>query len=362
MRNNTYCVIMAGGVGSRFWPLSKSSTPKQFLDILGTGKSLLRQTFERFIPICKPENFLIVTSSEYGSKVLEQLPEISPSQVLKEPFRRNTAPCIAYANSWIRSREKDANIIVSPADHLIIDEQNFLASIQRGLEFVENNQALLTLGIKPHRPETGYGYIQVGNGLKNEHPSFFKVKTFTEKPNAELARVFYESGEFFWNSGIFLWRLESIDKAFAESLPDIQSLFRKLDSEIGKPSETQALNDIYVDCQNISIDYGVMEKAQNVYVQTVSFGWSDLGTWSSLYDYSNLDKDKNALISGDVLLYETSGNIINVPPSKVAVIKGLKDYIVVDSGEALLICPKDSEQQIRQFTNDIKTEFGDKVL
>lgn len=362
MKNNTYCVIMAGGIGSRFWPLSKSSTPKQFLDILGTGKSLLRQTFERFSSLCPIENFLIVTSAEYSAKVLEQLPEISDEQILKEPFRRNTAPCIAYANAWIRSKTKNANIVVSPADHLIIDEKAFIDSINKGLDFVSSNKSLLTLGIKPHRPETGYGYIQTTNNLEPGYPSFYKVKTFTEKPNAELARVFFESGEFFWNSGIFIWTLDAIDKAFSANLPEVQSLFKKLDSEIGTPNEASKLQEVYIDCENISIDYGVMEKASNVYVQTVSFGWSDLGTWSSLYEYSGQDKESNAVIGGKVLLYDTDKSIINVPHDKVAVIQGLSDYIVVDSGDALLICPKNNEQQLRQFTNDIKTEFGDSVL
>lgn len=362
MKENTYCVIMAGGVGSRFWPLSKASTPKQFLDILGTGKSLLRQTFDRFAPICSPENFLVVTSAEYKEKVMEQIPELKPEQVLLEPFRRNTAPCIAYANAFIRSRNKDAQIVVTPADHLIINEDEFINSINKGLAFVTSKNALLTLGIKPHRPETGYGYIQIGKNDDTKYPTFSEVKTFTEKPNLELAKVFYDSGEFFWNSGIFIWSLKAIDEAFAAHLPEVQNLFTKLDGKIGSPNEKQAVNDTYVECKNISIDYGVMEKAANVFVQTVNFGWSDLGTWSSLYEYSAQDKSNNAVICGKTLLYDTENSIVNIPKGKVAVIQGLNDYIVVDSGDALLICPKTNEQQIRQFTADIKTEFGDSSL
>lgn len=358
---NTYCVIMAGGVGSRFWPLSKVSAPKQFLDILGTGKSLIRQTFERFTPICPVNNFLIVTSSEYLSKVLEQIPELKPEQVLLEPFRRNTAPCIAFANSFIRSRNKNAKIVVTPADHLIINESQFINSINEGLEFIENNDALLTLGIKPHRPETGYGYIQIGKEI-GKNTSFNKVKTFTEKPNSEIAKMFFESGEFFWNSGIFLWSLKSIDNAFEKALPEVQSLFKSLDQKFSSDEKESAIHDAYIECRNISIDYGVMEKADNVYVQKVNFGWSDLGTWTSLYEYSAQDKNSNAIINGKTLLYETSGSIINVPAEKVAVVQGLKDYIIVDSGDALLICPKNNEQQIRQFTNDINSEFGDSTL
>jgi mannose-1-phosphate guanylyltransferase len=359
---NTYCVIMAGGVGSRFWPLSKSSAPKQFLDILGTGKSLLRQTFERFLPVCPAANFLIVTSSDYLSLVLEQIPELKEEQILLEPFRRNTAPCIAFANSFIRSRTPNARIVVTPADHLIINETEFLNAINKGLDFVEQNHALLTLGIKPHRPETGYGYIQVGKETEQLPAGFKKVKTFTEKPTLEIAKVFFESGEFFWNSGIFLWSLKAIDQAFEKSLPEVQNLFKTLDGKYGTTEEKKSIHEAYVECNNISIDYGVMEKADNVFVQTVSFGWSDLGTWSSLYEYSAQDINGNAVIAGKSLLYETSGSIINVPAEKVAVIQGLNEYIVVDSGDALLICPKSNEQQIRQFTSDIKTEFGDTTL
>lgn len=358
MNNETYCVIMAGGIGSRFWPLSKTDTPKQFLDILGMGKSLLRQTYERFLPICPAENFIIVTNAEYKKLVLQDLPEIDASQVLSEPFRRNTAPCIAYANSFIRSKSKNASIVVTPADHLIINESAFVKAIKDGIEFTNKNQSLLTLGIKPHKPETGYGYIQVGEKI-NKKESFNKVKTFTEKPDIELATVFFDSGEFFWNSGIFIWTLESIDKAFKSYLPEVQSLFKALDDKIGSADEVKALTETYTECKNISIDYGIMEKADNVVVQTVSFGWSDLGTWSSLYEYSAQDKNSNAVIRGKVLLYDTKESIINIPKDKVAVIQGLENYIVVDSENELLICPKDHEQQIRQFTTDVKTEFGD---
>ncbi len=354
---------MAGGVGSRFWPLSKTTSPKQFLDILGTGKSLLRQTFERFLPVCKAENFIIVTSSEYFQQVIDQVPEIQPEQILLEPFRRNTAPCIAFANAYIRSKTPDnANIVVTPADHLIINESDFIKAINSGLNFVEQNDALLTLGIKPHRPETGYGYIQIGKEVGNKYRNFNMVKTFTEKPNLELAQVFFESGEFLWNSGIFLWSLNSIEKAFENSLPEVNTLFKNLDSKFGTETEKNSIHNAYSECRNISIDYGVMEKATNVFVQTVSFGWSDLGTWSSLYEYSAQDKNNNAVISGKSILYETNDSIVNVPSGKIVIIQGLNKYIVVDSGDALLICPRNNEQQIRQFTSDIKTEFGDSSL
>lgn len=355
MKNNTYCVIMAGGIGSRFWPLSKANTPKQFLDILGTGKSLIRQTYERFEPLCPKENILVVTSQAYKELVKEHIPELKPEQILAEPFRRNTAPCIAFANKWIEERSQDANIIVTPADHLIINEIEFRNAINSGIEFVSSHDALLTLGIRPNRPETGYGYIQAENKEGNKS-QFKKVKTFTEKPNAELARVFFESGEFFWNSGIFIWSLKSINSAFDQHLKDVKQLFDPLKAT--PTFNEKQVEQAYSECKSISIDYGIMEKAENVYVQTVNFGWSDLGTWSSLYEYSAQDKFGNATIKGKVLLYDTNNSIINIPSNKVAVIQGLSDYIVVDSGDELLICPKQNEQQIRQFTSDVKTEFG----
>ncbi|WP_430813883.1 mannose-1-phosphate guanylyltransferase [Carboxylicivirga sp. RSCT41] len=357
MNNNTYCVIMAGGVGRRFWPLSTTETPKQFLDITGTGKSLLQQTFERFKPICPIENILIVTSKAYKDLVLEQLPEIVPEQVLAEPLRRNTAPCIAFANAVIKKKNPNANIVVTPSDHLIINEEVFREKIVNGLNFVEDKNILLTLGIKPSRPETGYGYIQVEheNGLPE---NFNKVKTFTEKPNLEMAKILLESGEFFWNSGIFIWSLASVEEAFEKHLREVATLFNNFYPAVATEAEEKALYDTYVDCRNISIDYGVMEKANNVYVQIVDFGWSDLGTWTSLHENSERSMDNNAVLSGKVLLYDTEDSVVHLPKGTTAVIQGLKDYIVVQSDKALLICPKTNEQQIRQFTTDLKTEFG----
>jgi mannose-1-phosphate guanylyltransferase len=359
MKQDTFCVIMAGGVGSRFWPISRTASPKQFLDILGMGRTLIQQTFDRFRPICPDENFLVVTSQDYKDIVLEQLPELHPSQVLLEPFRRNTAPCIAYANTVIKSKNKNARIVVTPADHLIKNEDEFRSNISSGLQFIGENNALLTLGIKPHKPETGYGYIQLGEEENEQYPNFHKVKTFTEKPNIDMAKIFFESGDFFWNSGIFLWSLASIEAAFRQHLKEVQVLFDKLEPAIGKANEQQELNDAYIDCKNISIDYGVMEKAGNVFVQTANFGWSDLGTWSSLHEHSEKDANNNAPINGKILLYDSKNCVVHVTSNKRAVIQGLDNYIVVESKNALLICPKDNEQQIRQFTSDVKTEFGE---
>ena len=360
--SSVFCVIMAGGIGSRFWPLSRTMYPKQFLDILGTGKSLLRQTFERFLPVCPIENFYVVTSIEYVSTVLEQIPELLSSNVLAEPFRRNTAPCIAFANAYIRKRDSNANIIVTPADHLITNDLQFIDAIKQSLSFVNENDALLTLGIKPTRPETGYGYIQSGKDVDGMNGVFKKVKTFTEKPSLEIAKVFLESGEFYWNSGIFIWSIQSIDKAFEKSLPVIHNLFKNICTVLNTPDEENSVYNIYADCNNISIDYGIMERASNVYMHAVNFGWSDLGTWSSLYDNLKKDNNNNSSISGKTLLYETRGSIINIPPEKVAIIQGLDDYIIADSKDALLICSKKNEQFIKQFTKDVSDKFGDNVL
>ncbi len=358
--NNRYCVIMAGGIGSRFWPLSRQETPKQFLDILGTGRTLIQQTFDRFSKICPAENFLVVTSLEYKDIVLEQLPLLKTNQVLTEPYRRNTAPCIAYANAWINKKNPQASIIVTPADHLILKQDDFESTVLKGIEFVENNDSLLTLGIKPHRPETGYGYIQVNDDSKKEIGTIEPVKTFTEKPNLELAKVFFESGEFFWNSGIFIWTLKSITKAFENYLNDIKLLFDNIQTKINTNEEQEAIKGIYTDCKNISIDYGIMEKADNVYVLTADVGWSDLGTWSSLYEHSSKDESNNAINTGQVLTYESTNCIVNIPNNTKAVIQGLDDYIIAQSNNCLLICPKKNEQQIRQFTADISSQYPDK--
>ncbi|MBR8535047.1 mannose-1-phosphate guanylyltransferase [Carboxylicivirga sediminis] len=356
MSNDTYCVIMAGGVGRRFWPLSTTQTPKQFLDILGTGKSLLQQTFERFKPLCPIENILVVTNLDYKQMVLEQLPELKAEQVLAEPMRRNTAPCVALANAVIKKKNPDAKVVVTPSDHLIMNEELFRTNITNGLQFVEEKNVLLTLGLKPNRPETAYGYVQVGSA-KGLPDGFNRVKTFTEKPNLEMARILVESGEFFWNSGIFIWSLGSIENAFHKHLREVAVLFDTFYPYIGTEQEEKALFDTYVDCRNISIDYGVMEKASNVYVQIVDFGWSDLGTWTSLHENSAQNSANNAVLSGKVLLYDTKDSIVHLPKGKVGVIQGLEGYIIVQSDSSLLICPKENEQQIRQFTTDLKTEL-----
>ena len=354
MKDN-YCIIMAGGIGSRFWPFSRNKKPKQFLDFFGTGSSLLQMTFNRFRTIVPAENIYIVSNLLYRDLILEQLPEITASQVLLEPMRRNTAPCIDYAVNKIAAITNKANIIVAPSDHLILKENDFLDVIKKGLDFISKEDALLTLGIKPSRPETGYGYIQVGEGDGNLR----KVKTFTEKPNSELAKVFVESGEFFWNSGIFLWSLDSIQKAFDALLPDVSSKFKDGKNVYGTEKEQEFINNIYPSCRNISIDYGVLEKASNVYVLCADFGWSDLGTWGSLYDLSEKDKDKNVTLKCDALYYESKNNMVAMSTDKLAVIHGLDGYIVAESDNVLLICKKEDEQNIRQYVNDVTVKFDE---
>jgi mannose-1-phosphate guanylyltransferase len=364
MDKKNYCVIMAGGIGSRFWPLSRTRKPKQFLDILGTGKSLLQQTFDRFSQILPKENILIVSNEEYGELIMQQLPGIKKEQVLLEPMRRNTAPCIAYANYKIRELEPDAKIVVAPSDHLILKEQEFLNVVKLGLDFVGSNEALLTLGIQPSRPETGYGYIQI-NGAKDSivvNESLRKVKTFTEKPDLKMATVFLESGDFFWNSGIFFWSLKSITTAFESHLSEVDSLFKEGAGYYNTEAEHEFIAKTYSKCKNISIDYGVMEKAENVYVLCADFGWSDLGTWGSLYDMSGKDKNTNAIQGKSVFAYDTANCIINLPNDKLAVIQGLKDYIVVDSDNILLICRKEDEQEIKHFVNDVRLEKGENYI
>ncbi len=355
---------MAGGVGSRFWPLSRSGKPKQFLDILGTGKTLLQQTFERFKNICPPENIFIVSNRDYKNIILEQLTEIKEENVLLEPMRRNTAPCIAYANYKIREKNPEANIIVAPSDHLILNEQEFIRVINQGLNFVNKNDALLTLGIKPNRPETGYGYIQINHNQKigniNCEPT--KVKTFTEKPNLEMAKIFFESGEFFWNSGIFLWKLNSIMNAFDKHLSEVNELFKRGIGIYNTDEEQKFIDETYSESKNISIDYGIIEKAENVYVLCADFGWSDLGTWGSLYENSHKNEENNSVIGKNVLVYDTENTIVNMPDDKLAVIQGLKDYIVVESDGILLICKKEDEQKIRQFVKDVKIKKGENFV
>lgn len=362
MMDNRYVIIMAGGVGSRFWPLSRREKPKQFLDILGTGETLLQVTFRRFKATCSKENIFVVTSADHKDIVLDQL-DIDPSNVLTEPFRRNTAPCLAYGTFRILKENPDAVIAVTPADHLIVKEDKLCEVISKSFEFASENDALVTLGIKPDKPETGYGYIQADQKKRvNGYDGLVKVKTFTEKPDIDLAKIFLESGDFYWNSGIFIWSIKSIMKAFEKHLPDIYSAFDEGRKIFGTKQESKFISKTYTECKSISIDYGIMEKADNVYVMCTDIGWSDLGTWSSLYDHTTLDKMGNAIVGGNVFSYDNNGNIFNISPGKVAVLQGLKDYIVVESEDVLLVVKKEEEQNIKNYLEDVKKNEKDKYL
>ena len=352
---NNYCIIMAGGIGSRFWPLSKDNYPKQFLDILGTGKSFIRSTYERFSPVIPDENFLVVTNKAYKQLVLEQLPMLKADQVLCEPARRNTAPCIAYAAYHIQSRCKDANIVVTPADHLVTNEREFERIIRLGFDFLAKQpQALMTIGIKPSRPETGYGYIQVEKSEdRSQKTEVTKVEMFKEKPDHDSAVKFVAEGNYFWNSGIFLWTLEGIMNAFKQYLPEMVEVFEKGIYNFGTPEEQDFINDHFVDCPNISIDYGVMEKSPNTFTIPADFGWSDIGTWGSLFTHANKDENGNAL-RGKVVSVDNKNTIINIEDGTEAVVEGLEDFLVAYRDHSLLVCRLHDEQQIKVWIEDLK--------
>jgi mannose-1-phosphate guanylyltransferase len=355
---------MAGGIGSRFWPLSRTKKPKQFLDILGVGKTFIRQTYERFARIIPPQNFLVVTGMDYKDLVLHEIPEIDESQILCEPMRRNTAPCIAYATYKLLKKSRNARVIVTPSDHIIFNDNKFLEVMLNGLAYAENNDALVTVGLQPTRPETGYGYIQIE---KNDAPgckdTICKVRTFTEKPDVDTAKVFVESGEFYWNSGIFIWSLESVQKALSAHLPDIADLFSKGMSRYDTPDEEQFIFEAYSQCYNISIDYGVMEKAENVFVFAADFGWSDVGTWNSLYLQLDKDEDGNAIKNANTYLSDVCNSMINSDNhDKLIVIKGLDNYLVVDTSDVLMICPRKNEDGIKQTISEVLAGSGTEFI
>ena len=331
--------------------------PKQFLDILGTGKSFIRSTYERFLPLVPKENFLVVTNRAYRDLVLEHIPELDPEQILCEPIGRNTAPAIAYAAHTLRKRSKDARMIVTPSDHLILNEAEFHVAINECLEFVAEHDALMTVGIEPSRPDTGYGYLQ-----KSDSNVISRVKCFTEKPALEIAQAFVDCGEFVWNSGLFVWSIDSIMRAFETYLPEHHALFNSSDDALGTEREAEAIEQVFAECKSISIDYGVMEKADNVYVRCSDFGWSDVGTWGSVYQLSQKDRNENMLSHDGCYAYDTSKSIVSVADGKVAVIKGLNNYIVVDTDDVLLVCPRSDEQSIKKYIDDVRFDKGEKYV
>lgn len=364
MSTHNYCVIMAGGIGSRFWPLSKTKKPKQFLDILGMGRTLLQQTYDRFIQLMPPDHIFIVSNLEYKELIAEQLPDLPVENILLEPLRRNTAPCIDYANFRIQQKDPDANIVVAPSDHLIVKEQKFLDYVNEGFDFVAKNDALLTMGIVPSRPDTGYGYIQSVEEKVAGHgeSSLRQVKTFTEKPDLKMAKVFLDSGDFYWNAGIFFWSLRSIMKSFELHLPEVHNLFKEGEGIYGTDGEAAFIDQTYGSCRNVSVDYAIMEKAENVFVLVSEFGWSDLGTWGSLYEELEQNEARNSITGKNVFMYESSGNIVNVEDNKLVVLQGLEDCIVVQNEDVIMVCRREDEQKIKQFVTEIKAEIGEDMM
>lgn len=360
MNPHHYVAIMAGGIGSRFWPMSRTAYPKQFLDILNTGKSLIQWTFERYASFIPKENIFVVTSAEYVDIVASQLPEIPNANILSEPSKKNTAPCVAFIAFKLLQKDPLASLIVAPSDHMILDAETFKNISLKALNFVDNNNSLITLGITPTYANTGYGYIQYDtNSLEN---GIHKVKTFTEKPNLEIAKSFIASGDFLWNGGIFVWKAADVVKEFELQQPEMFELFDNEKQHFNTPQEADAINRIYPLCTSISIDFAIMEKAQSVCVIPSSFGWSDLGTWNSAYE--NLEKDYlgNAVASNDVIVIDATKCMVSAPPNKVVVLQGLDDFIVVDTPDALMICKKEKEQDIKQYVAEVKRSKGDKYL
>ena len=356
--NHTYVAIMAGGVGSRFWPGSREAYPKQFLDMLGVGKSLLRLTFERFLPICPASQIFIVTNAAYKALIQEQIPEISENQILCEPSRNNTAPCVAWTAFKLAALDPKANFVIAPSDHIVLKETAFLDKIQTALNFSAQNDALLTLGIQPSRPDTGYGYIQFG---EEADAGIRKVLRFAEKPNLPTAEQYIVSGEYLWNAGIFIWSAESILKAYQTLAPEIYEILEKGRAVYNTPEEQAFIDQAYPTTPNISVDFAIMENAHNVYTLPAEFGWSDLGTWASLHAEYPKDDQGNAL-HGNILALDTHDCLIRVPEGKLAVVKDLSDYIIVDTPDALLIYPKSKEQEVKQVTALVKERSGNKHL
>lgn len=358
---NNYVAIMAGGIGSRFWPVSRAAKPKQFLDLLGTGRSLIQWTYLRFRDVCPRENIFFITNQHYIGMLKEQIPEVSDHNIISEPSRKNTAACAAYFAHKIMALNPEANIIMSPADHLIMDERGFERAMHEALDFVAHHDALLTLGIKPTRPDTGYGYIQIETDEDLDH-GVARVRTFTEKPSLELARTFLKSGDFLWNSGIFIWNVRSIMDALEKYLPELNEVFVQADGMYNTPREADVIAELYPQCTNISIDYGIMEKAKNVYSIPAYFGWCDLGTWDSAYDNSEKDYLGNAVYGDNVMIVDANECIIKAPHDKLMVVQGLDRFVVIDTPDVLLICERAREQQIKEYVAEVKRNKGDRYL
>ena len=360
MKKNQYVAIMAGGIGSRFWPMSRTRYPKQFLDILGMGRTLIQQSYDRYSKVVPPANVYVVTSHEYVDIVKAQLPELPASNILAEPSRKNTAACIAYIAFHLQAKDPDAVMIAAPADHLVTETEQFVQTARKAMDFVESVNALVTIGIKPTHPNTGYGYIQ--HEMLQAAPDLYKVKTFTEKPSEEIAKAFIASGDFLWNAGIFTWRVSAILSAFESYLPEVYEVFAAEKEHFNTAAEREAVERIYPQCTNVSVDIGVMEKASNVFVIPASFGWSDLGTWNSACDNMEKDYFGNAVVGKNVMVVDANNCMVHAPDKKLVLLQGLRDYIIVDTEDALLICKKDQEQQIKEYVAEVKRNKGEHYL
>ena len=346
---------MAGGVGIRFCPMRTTEKPKQFIDVLGVGRSLLQLTFDRFKGICSPENVWVVTNRSYKDLVLEQLPEIPVTNILCEPCRRNTAPCIAYVSWRIKSKDRNANIVVTPSDHIVTNCEEFKRVISQCLKFTSETDAIITLGMKPTRPETGYGYIQADlSSCSPRNKEIFRVDSFREKPDLETAKKYIQNKSYFWNAGIFIWSVNTIVNAFRIYQPAISKIFESLQPVYGTPKEQEEIDLRFPECENISVDYAIMEKAEEIFVCPADFGWSDLGTWGSLLVQTKKDLYGNGVIGENVSLFDTHNCIVHTLDKKKVVIQGLDGYIVADDGNKLLICKLSEEQRIKQFSSDNK--------
>ncbi|MCQ2221525.1 MAG: mannose-1-phosphate guanylyltransferase [Prevotella sp.] len=349
--NNNHLVIMAGGIGSRFWPMSTEETPKQFIDVLGVGRSLLQLTYDRFKGVCSPENVWVVTNASYVEKVAEQLPEIPRGNILSEPCRRNTAPCIAYVSWRIKKQDPNANIVVSPSDHVVINTQEFARVISSALQFAGETDAIITLGMKPTRPETGYGYIQADLSQQSmRNKEIYRVDSFREKPGLETAKEYIKHDYYFWNAGIFVWNVQTIVNAFRLYKPLIATTFEAMLPVMGTEQEQSVVDQQYPNCENISVDYAILENAEEIFVFPADFGWSDLGTWGSLHTLSEKDENGNALISSNVKMFESKNCVVNVEGAKQVAIQGLDGYIVAERDGKLLICQLAEEQRIKDFS------------
>jgi len=360
MNKHHYVAIMAGGIGSRFWPMSRTDFPKQFLDILGTGRTLIQQTYDRYVKLVPPQNVFIITAQEYVSIVKKQVPDIPEENILAEPSRKNTAPCIAYIAFKLYQKDPKALMMAAPADNLILETDEFIKTGKKAFDFVDHINALVTIGVKPTYPNTGYGYIQHDSVVAA--PDVYKVKTFTEKPNEELAKAFMSSGDFLWNAGIFTWKIKNLLTAFEKYLPEMYEVFAAEKDKFNTSKEKKAIENIYPQCTNISIDFGIMEKADNVYVIPASFGWSDLGTWNSAWENKDKDYFGNAVVGNHVMVVDANNCMVHVPDNKLVLLQGIANCIVIDTKDVLLICNKDKEQEIKDYVAEVRRNKGDKFL